>query len=357
MESKKARFGVRVTCAGPLSGVDALRRSSMEADRLGFDTLWVHDYFVWNQLLDSVHISCGSRETYWEASARDDYQPLFLESLTNLAYVAGITENIRLGLAVLCLPYREALGTAKQIANIDVLSNGRLELGIGQGAPLSTHNVEFEVMGISRGTKVRHTREVFEAMREVWTKDKATWHSEFCNFDEAEVYPKPVQKPHPPIWIGGSAEKSLEMIADYADGWLSFWITPDEFPPAIADIHRRMRERGRDPEKFTVGTEIQVYLADTMEQARAEAEPTMLAFEEGYAGTTGIHISAQDRTDTLEAIWASSLIGSPDDVAAQIHDFIESGCTAFEMKFMYHSVDHLVEQWTRFQEAVAPNFA
>ena len=70
MAPQEARFGVRVTCAGPLSGADALHRSSVAADRLGFDTLWVHDYYVWNQLLDSVHISCGSREAYREASAR-----------------------------------------------------------------------------------------------------------------------------------------------------------------------------------------------------------------------------------------------------------------------------------------------
>jgi len=340
-----------------LSSAQALHQSSVAADKLGFDTLWVHDYYVWNRLLDSVHISCGSREAFQEASSREDYEPLFMESITNLAYLAGITENIHLGLAVLCLPYREPLGTAKQIANIDVLSNGRLELGIGQGAPKSTHNVEFEVMGIPRGTKVPHTREVFEAMREVWTSDKATWHGDRYNFDEAEVYPKPVQKPYPPIWIGGSAEKSLEMIADYANAWLSFWVTPSEFPAAIDDIHGRLVKRGRDPEAFTVGTEIQVYLADSMDQARAEVEPTMRAFEEGYAGTTGIHLTEEQRTDTLSQIWASSLVGSPDDVSELIQSYLDSGCTAFEMKFIYHTVDHLIEQWTRFQEEVAPNFA
>lgn len=357
MATQDPRFGVRVTCAGPLSSTDALKRSSIAADRLGFDTLWVHDYYVWNQLLDSVHISCGSREAYWEASARDDYEPLFFESLTNLAYIAGITENIRLGTAVLCLPYREPIGTAKQIANIDVLSGGRLELGVGQGAPKSTHNVEFEVMGISRATKVKHTREVFEAMREIWTNDKATWHGEFYNFDEAEVFPKPLQKPFPPIWIGGSAHNSLEMIADYADGWLSFWITPDQFPAAIADLKGRIAKRGRDAEAFTVGSEIQVYLGDTMEQARSEVEPTMRAFEEGYAGTTDVHLSDEEKTDTLSAIWNASLVGSPDDVTEQIQRYLDAGCTAFEMKFIYHSVDHLIEQWTRFQEEVAPNFA
>ncbi len=162
-------------------------------------------------------------------------------------------------------------------------------------------------MGISRATKVTHTREVFEAMREIWTKDKASWDGRFYPFKDAEVYPKPVQKPYPPIWIGGSAEKSLEMIADYADGWLSFWITPEQFPAAIDDLHARIANRGRDPEAFTGGTEIQVYLGDTMEQARAETEPTMLAFEEGYAGTTGHHQEADERADTLTAIWASSL--------------------------------------------------
>ena len=100
-----------------------------------------------------------------------------------------------------------------------------------------------------------------------------------------------------------------------------------------------------------------VYLADTTEQAQAEVEPTMRAFEEGYAGTTGIHLSKEQRTDTLSQIWASSLVGSPDDVSEQIQAYVESGCSAFEMKFIYHTVDHLVEQWTRFQEEVAVNFA
>jgi probable F420-dependent oxidoreductase len=353
---KEARFGVRIPVAGPLASADAIKRSAMEADRLGFDTLWVHDYVCWNKLLDSVHISCGSKEAFLEAVARPDYEPTFFESLSNLAFTAGVTENIHLGLAVLCLPYRDPLVTAKQIATIDALSNGRVELGIGQGAPLSTHNVEFEVMGISRATKVKHTREVFEAMREVWTNDVASWDGEFYKFTDAEVFPKPVQKPYPPVWIGGSADKSLEMIADYAQGWLSFWVSPAQFPNAIEDLHERMAKRGRAPEELTVGTEIHVYLADSTEQARKEVERTVLAFEEGYEGTTGLLAEETDNTDMLTEIWNSSLIGSSEDVAAQIGEYLEAGCTAFEMKFIYHTVDHLLEQWAKFTEEVAPNF-
>ena len=126
---------MRIPVAGPLAGPEAIKRSAMEADRLGFDTLWVHDYIVWNRLLDSVHISCGSKEAFLEAVGRDDYEPTFFESITNLAYLAGVTERIHLGIAVLCLPYRDPLVTAKQIAAVDTLSNGRVELGLGQGAP------------------------------------------------------------------------------------------------------------------------------------------------------------------------------------------------------------------------------
>ena len=353
----KARFGVRIPVAGPLAGPEAIKRSAMEADRLGFDTLWVHDYIVWNRLLDSVHISCGSKEAFLEAVGRDDYEPTFFESITNLAYLAGVTERIHLGIAVLCLPYRDPLVTGKQIAAVDTLSNGRVELGLGQGAPKSTHNVEFEVMGLSRGTKVRRTREMFEAMREVWTNESASWDGEFYQFQDAMVYPKPAQKPHPPIWIGGQAEISLEMVADYANGWLSFWVSPEQFPRAIDDIHGRLLKRGRDPGEFQVATEIHIYLADTTEQARKEAESTVLAFEEGYEGTTGAFADEGKRADVLTEIWNSSMIGSPESVTGQIQDYLDAGCTVFELKFIYHTVDHLVEQWERFMTEVAPNFA
>lgn len=351
---KPPRFGVRIPVAGPLANPSSIAQSAREAERLGFDTIWVHDYLVWNKLLDSIHISCGSKEAFLEAVGNEDYEPIFYESITNLAFLAGVTDTIRLGIAVLCLPYREPIATAKQLAAVDTLSGGRLELGVGQGAAASTHNVEFEVMGIARDRKIGHTREVFEAMREIWTKDVANYHGKIVEFEGAQVYPKPAQKPYPPIWIGGSAEKSLEMIADYADGWLSFWISPEQFPRAIEDLFGRLETRNRNPSDFTVGTEIQVYIDDTVEKARKEVEPTMLAFEEGYAGTTGIFADEGERADTLQEIWNSSLIGSAESVAERINQYLESGCTAFEMKFIYHTVDHLVEQWDRFFAEVVP---
>lgn len=350
----RAEFGVRIPVAGVLASPHAIKASAIEADRLQFDTLWVHDYLIWNKELDSVHISCGSREAF--DAAGPQYPPMFYESLTSLAFCAAATERIRLGVAVLILPYREPLFTAKQIATIDDLSAGRLELGVGQGAAKSTLNVDFEVLGVSRATKVQRTREHLDAMLKIWNEDSPSMKGTFYSFEEATIYPKPRQLPHPPIWIGGSADKSLDMVADYADGWLSCWVTPDQFPVAIKDLNERLDRRGRKPNSLKVGTEIQILLADTEEDAQHQAGRTMGAFETGYAGTTGGFAEDKQATSTLNEIWASSLIGTPEQVRDRIAQYVEAGCTYFELKFIYHDLDHLFNQWRRFADVVMPAF-
>ncbi len=350
----RAKFGVRIPVAGVLSSPQAIKSSAVEADRLQFDTLWVHDYLIWNRLLDSVHISCGSREAF--EAAGTDYPPMFYESLSTLAFCAAVTDNIRLGVAVLILPYREPLFTAKQIATIDDLSGGRIDLGVGQGAAASTHNVDFEVLGVSRATKVRRTREHLDAMIKIWQEDSPSFEGRLYNFKDATIYPKPQQKPHPPLWIGGSADKSMDMVADYADAWLSCWVTPDQFPAAIADLNTRLAARNRAPGSMTVGSEIQIMLADSEEEAKRQAAKTMGAFEQGYAGTTGTFADDKDTTSTLGEIWASSLIGTPGQVRDRIEEYVAAGCTYFELKFIYHDLEHLFAQWRTFADVVMPSF-
>ncbi len=347
------RFGVRLPVAGVLASPAAIKRTALAAERLDFDTVWVHDYIVWTKELDRLHISCGSREAV--DAAGEDYPPIFYESLSNLAFVAGITDRIRLGTAVLCLPYRDPIVTAKQLATIDALSGGRLELGVGQGAAKSTLNTDFEVLGIPRGEKIARTREALEVMELIWREESPSFDGKFTSFGAATIYPKPVQIPRPPIWIGGSAEKSLEMIADFADGWLSFWVTPSQFPAAIADLHARLEARGRAPDKFQVGTEIQICLDETTEAARRHCERTMGVFEEGYAGTVGA-FATEGTTSAMDEIWASSLVGSPADVTSRIGEFLDARCTVFELKFVYHSIEDLIGQMTAFATEVAPNF-
>jgi probable F420-dependent oxidoreductase len=348
------KFGVRLPVAGPLANPAGIKRSVREAEAMQFDTAWVHDYLIWTRELDRLHISCGSIDAV--EAAGPEQPPVFYESLSNLAYCAAVTDRIRLGVAVLCLPYRAPVVTAKQIATIDALSGGRLDLGIGQGAPKSTYNVDFEVLGISRQTKVKQTREHFEAMRAIWTEDTATHHGQFVDYEGATIYPKPVQQPYPPIWIGGSAPLSLELIADYADGWLSFFIKADQFERARADLYERLAKRGRAPESLTIASELYCVLADTTEEAERFALPTMQVFDQAMQGTTGRFADEPGATSTFNEVWASSLIGSPAAVRAQLERFVAAGVTYFELKFLYATLDHLLEQWKLFADDVAPAF-
>jgi len=162
---KHIDFGFRLPVSGPLATPASLRRVAARGEELGFDTLWVHDYIIWTTQLDRTHISCSS----WEVieAAGEDAPPLFLESLTNLSFVAALTTRARIGVAVLCLPFRNPIVAAKQIANVDVLSEGRLVLGVGVGAQKSTHNVDFEVLGIPRKDKYIRTKEYLRVMQEL----------------------------------------------------------------------------------------------------------------------------------------------------------------------------------------------
>lgn len=343
-------FGVRLPCAGVLASPAAMLRVAREAESLGYDSVWVHDYLIWTKTLDQVHLSCGSREAV--EAAGDDYPPIFFESLTNLAFLAGATSRVRLGTAILVLPYRNAIVMAKQLACIDVLSNGRLELGIGQGSGKSTLNEDFEVLGIPRREKIQRTRETFEAMRKIWTEDEPSFDGELIKFPTATIYPKPVQKPYPRIWIGGSTDKSLDMIADYAGGWITSAIGPDRLPAAIEALNTRLAARGRQPSEMTVATEIEVLVADSVDEARKQSAKTLTTLYEHYSGVPA-HVELKDvEPDFLRQAWATSLIGTSESIRDEVQRYIDAGCGAFELKFIYHTIDHMVAQMRQFAEGV-----
>jgi probable F420-dependent oxidoreductase len=352
----KPLFGVRLPVSGVLASPEAILRVAKEAEDLGYDSVWVHDYLIWNKTLDKVHLSCGSREAV--DAAGDAYPPMFFESLTNLAFLAGATKRIRLGTAVLVLPYRNAVLTAKQLACIDVLSGGRLELGIGQGSGKSTLNEEFEVLGIPRKEKIQRMRESFEAIRKIWTEDAPSFDGQFVKFGPATIYPKPLQKPHPRVWIGGSTDKSLEMVADYAGGWITSAIPADRLPAAIERLNQLLLARGRQPSEMIVANEIEVLVADSQVEARRQAAKTLTVLYEHYSGVPA-HAELAEATGTrleeagfLEQAWATSLVGPVAEIRSEVRHYMEAGCGAFELKFIYHSIDHLLKQMREFAEGV-----
>ena len=339
MTRHAAEFGIRLPVAGTFAEVENIARVARRAEDLGYDALWVHDYLIWNKDLDRRHVSCGSIET-----VRDDRPPVFFESVTTLAYLAGITSKIRLGFSVLILPYREPLATAKQLATLDVLSRGRLMLGLGAGAMRKTGNVDFEVLGIDRRTKYDRLREYLESMQAIWTQDPAAYRGTYVDFEGAVVYPRPVQQPSPEIWMAGLGPKGIDLVARYADGWLPTWLTPAGYREKAAQLGELLKSYGRTLADVRIGGEIVVCLGKDDEDAAARSRQTVATFTSGF--------TARSEQEAISA----SLIGGPETLLRRVRAFVDAGVQHFEMKPIYGSIDDLEAQMETFSSRIIAEF-
>ncbi len=336
-------FGIRLPVAGPLADPDHVASAARWADDLGYASVWVHDFIVWTRHLDSVHISVGSAEALEAGQLRPDYAPRFFDSLVSLAYVAALTKRVRVGVAVLCLPFRNPVVTAKQIATLDVLSKGRLILGVGVGAASGTGNRDFEVLGVSRDDKYRRTREYVKAMQTIWTEPTPSFSGRYVSFEPTELDPKPAQKPYPPIWVGGAGAKAIEMIAEFGTGWLPGRLAVDKYPELIAQIHEGARSKGRGSVDFTIGSEIYACIGDSDDAAWEAARRTI----EVISGAGGFA-----QLEAQQAFASHALIGSADTIRRKVERFAQAGVQHFEMKFIYRDMDHLKRQLDLFASGV-----
>src|SRR5262245_10473009 len=170
-------------------GASMIRQVAQRAEALGF-----HDLWVTNNTLD--HASC-------------------FDSLTLLTHAAALTSTIRVGVSVLVLPVYNPIHVAHQVATLDYLSGGRAVLGVGLGR--EQHYAEFQ---IPRARRVRRFLEQVELMKALWTQPKVTYRGQIFQLEDGVMGPKPVQKPHPPVWLGGGHPDALRRAAAIADGWM-----------------------------------------------------------------------------------------------------------------------------------------
>jgi probable F420-dependent oxidoreductase len=245
--------GPRIGCTLPTQGAaadpGALGALAQAAEDLGFDSVWLSDHLVVPERIASAYPY--TPDGRFPTPAHLPY----LEPLMGLAYIAGRTQRVRLGTHVLVLPYRHPLLTAKMVATLDNLSGGRVDLGIGVG----WMREEFEALGQPtydrRGAATDEQLRILEA---VWTKDITGFEGEFYPFEPLGAHPHPVQRPHPPIWVGGHTRPALRRTARFADGWLPIGarppadLPPEELARDLAFIRREARNAGRDPEAIRV---------------------------------------------------------------------------------------------------------
>ncbi len=246
------RFGLTLGVDVPPSPV-ALVEIVTEAERLGFSSFWLGDHVVIPRVVDdAVH----QRDVGGAVRIADKTVVDIFEPVVTLAYLAGQVHTIRLGFNVLVIPYRNPVLTAKMLATIDVLSDGRLMLGAGVG----WMEGEFTALGAAFARRGAVTDEYLEVMVQCWTEEQPRFHGRFYDLADIAFRPKPLQTPHVPIYIGGSGEPALRRAARLGQGWLPLFQSPDELERKLVRLNELCARENRDPRELTVIPSIRMRL-------------------------------------------------------------------------------------------------
>lgn len=230
------RVGISLPQLGPQASPENLLKVARRAEELGYDSVWVLERLLW---------PLAPREPYPAAPdgrLPETYQTV-LDPIETLTFVAAHTTKVQLGTSVLVLPYHSPIQLARRLASLDVLSNGRVLVGVGAGWSRD----EFEAAGTPFERRGARCDEFLRAMIELWTKDPVKFDGEFYHIPESMVGPKPVQKPHPPIYIAGFGQYTFDRAAKFGNGWNPAGIMSFEALAGMINQFRQTAERaGRD---------------------------------------------------------------------------------------------------------------
>ena len=234
------KLGIALPHIGPAAGRDAIIEVAAKAEALGFDSVWVLDRLLWP--LEPTAKYPGNPRGELPAVMQIVYEPL-----TVLSFVAAHTEKVRLGTSVLVAAYRSPVLAAKMAATLDLLSCGRLILGLGSG--WSTD--EFTAANQSIDERDGRTDEFIRALRELWRGGDSRFEGKYYRVPPSIFLPKPFQQRGPAIWIGGNSRRALRRAAELGDGWHpTSRLSPSDLAREAAELKRLAEKFGRDPEKI-----------------------------------------------------------------------------------------------------------
>lgn len=288
MAGRSTRFGVALknfTTSAEIPDMDGIRDYTVEAERLGFASAWVWD-----------HILLGTRRPF-----------PFLESLSTLAALAPSTSAISLGTGVLVPPLRNPVVLAKVLSSVDHISKGRLVVGMAAG----WYEKEFEACGVPYAERGRVFVESVGIMRRFWSEEVVEGAAGRYVFNRASMLPKPYQRPGPPLLFGGYVDAVLRRVGRLADGWLTYFYTPESFARSWARIRAYAQEAGRDPDALRNVNQLPICVAPSFE----EADRRVRAFVADYF----------DVAPWSESNVESSIRGRPEDCAQQLQAQIDAG--------------------------------
>jgi probable F420-dependent oxidoreductase len=280
-------FGVALPHRSPEPiDVAVVRHVAQRAEALGFRDLWVTE----NTL---NHVFC-------------------FDSVAVLTYTAAVTTTIRLGVSMMVLPVHHPIHVAHQLATLDYISNGRAILGVGLGR--DHHYAQFQV---PRERRVRRFRESVDLIKALWTQSKVSYRGSIFQLDGATMGPKPVQRPSPPIWLGGGHPAAIRRAATIADGWMgSGGSSMVAFAREVSNLKAELERAGRDPATFPISKRVFLSVHERPAVARAELHRWFSTVYHNPGGTdaSGIHGTPEQlraRIEELVAMGANHLLLNP----------------------------------------------
>lgn len=307
------RFGVKTSQAGEYGDYTVLSKIWLEAERLGFDSGWLFDHLFELPSKGPSHGPC-------------------LECWTTLTALAAETKKIRLGVTVMCVSYRNPAMLAKMSSTLDVISHGRLNLGIGAGWA----GIEHAAYGVpfdKPAMRVAKLREAVQIIRKMWTEDEASFKGRYYAINGAVNNPKPIQKPSPPIWIGGGGEKlTLKVVAELADGCNFISLTPEEYKHKLEVLEAHCVKFGRDVSEIQKSWQGRLLIAQNEAELREKVRRFMITPQ----------VMAQD------------VVGTPEQCVQKIAQYVDMGVTCFMLSFPDVTTD--MKCLELFSEKVMPQF-
>ncbi len=309
--TEKVHFGIEVD----LTNFEYVKKVALQSEALGFDSLWIYDHFFWEDSRDS--------ET--------EQVPDLLECTTVMSALAAITKKMRIGSIVMCNSYRNPSLTAKIGATIDVISNGRLEFGIGAGWKKNEY-IAYGYPFPKPSVRIAQLREAVTIIRKMWTEEKPSFKGKYYEIREALCEPKPVQKPHPPIWIGGEGEKLLlRVVAELADGW-NWYGSPEEYAHKLDVLRGHCTNVGRDYDEIKKSWTGELFLLPKGSKVRSEVEEYLSSRGEPPHWDTDSKDIQKLGAHDFDTYVNSNIVGTPDECCSKIKEYLKLGVTRFYLE-------------------------
>ncbi len=272
------KYGVHLGGGAALRTPGVAQTIGQLAEELGYDGILTGDHIT-------IPKSIASTYPYHKLAEALGYNPYavfttidWLDAFTVLGLLVPVTQKVRLGTSVTIIPYRHPLEMARVVASLDVASNGRIIFGAGVGWMAE----EFQLLGVPYKERASRTREYIQVMKEVWTKELPRFAGKYVQIDQdLHFAPKPLQKPHPPIWVGGESTPALKRVVEFGDGWHLGPIALEEVRPKFAQLRELMAAAGRDFSQLEI---------TSMVDTRVVSAADIRAYRD--LGVTGLYVVA-----------------------------------------------------------------